>query len=191
MTMCGICGNAGGGMPTSGRCWRKRAAAARRCSFGPHALWPLIAFPRPSQFADTVSRLTVQGQGHLTMGSEHTRRRLGRCPITYPTGQPFSFRKPIETGTSIRRNQLNLYFPILCCCCCLLVGVFEKKCPFGLVRWDFFWCNMHIAIFFPRMHIVYCNMNMGMQYGYFLLKKKDIDSKTILHENLCNGVVHA
>ncbi len=26
-------------------------------------------------------------------------------PITYPTGQPFSFRKLVETGTSIRRNQ--------------------------------------------------------------------------------------
>ncbi len=30
---------------------------------------------------------------------------------------------------------------------------------------------MHIAYYF--------NMNMGMQYGYLLLSKKEIDSKTI------------
>jgi hypothetical protein len=52
----------------------------------------------------------------------------------------------------------------------LLVGVFEPKRPFGLGHWGTFLYNVHIAIFHPRMHIAYCNMNMGIQFGYFFSK---------------------
>ncbi len=30
------------------------------------------------------------------------------------------------------------------------------------------------------------NIHTGLQYGYFLLNHKDLESKTILHKNLCN-----
>jgi hypothetical protein len=51
-----------------------------------------------------------------------------------------------------------------------VTGVFEPKYPFALGLWGKFMCNMHVAFFYPRTHIAYCNMNMGMQYGYFSSK---------------------
>jgi hypothetical protein len=72
-----------------------------------------------------------------------------------------------ESPKDVIFYEKRLIFPVWVL---LFVGVFEPKCPIGLGHWGKLLCNIHIAIFHPCMHIAYCNMNMGMQYGYFSSK---------------------
>ena len=58
------------------------------------------------------------------------------------------------------------------------------------LKFPFFYCNMHAAIFYRNMHIVTCNMRaiciLRCNIDSFFLNQKGLESMSILPKKFCN-----